>query len=673
MLRAIIALSCAGLLLAHDAGAQFVSSGIVRRIPLNASGIYPSNVAAAPTLEVDFSQAPPGAGNTFTANTGQTLTQQGSGITRTTDGTYPAGVSGSQGHEWNFNGSTDYITSTIGPPAGDFSVVCIVMPKAATANATIIGNYDPTTNKRGWLLGQSTNAINFLVSDNGTTSVGHYTSIMVVSALYPGRVSFLAGTYDYIADGSSIMKLYADNLTTTSSTSADGPVYPGAANLSIGSGASGGGAFFAGTISHCTYWDGVVLTPGQVENIRNVWMGVLSTSGVPVSTTSATPPAVMVSPRNAGTEPYLRSYGANINTVSNNGTCSGLYGASAVTNLIRRSLLRTWNGADGGTGCGDYPTGWAAYCAAGDGTSAIAKDATTKAVDVYSAKTTLTGTTSVAFLYSNCRTAEIGQNVKTTVEYKCASGTCTSSIVLRQYTAAANCTGAYTDVTQTCSGATWNKCTLTHLAAAWAGGTQSYRVLFAETGDGGVVSNWSAPQMRANASSVPLDIDQFCGTDADADAACTNMINGTASPYSANGPMTTVVTGCSPFAGADLPTAGYSVLFWDGVGFTNTLLLEIIAGTDELMYDTFSGVSGEKYIAPNVSNWSALTNYTVKISNDGIGNLRLWWNNTWQTTMAGAGTGTRSAAQTTTYLSCNSSVGGDIYIRDLIVYRRVLP
>lgn len=646
------------------------NSRIVRSYQLSSSGNPTPAYPSAPTLEVDFSQSPPGADATFSANTGQTLTQKGAGISRVTDGTWPAGTSGTQGYEWTFNGTTNYITSTIGPPAGDFSVMCVVMPTASTADATIVGSFN-TSSKRGWRMYQSTTSAGFDVSDDGSSSGGHMTSVTVASAFSVGRVSIVIGTYDYVSDGASVMKLYADALTAGSSTSADGPVYSGADYLSVG--ANGNGAsFFAGTISHCTYWDGVVLSAAQAATIRNAWLGVLSTSGVPVSTTSATPPALMVSPRNAGTEPYLRQYGANLNTISNNGTCSGLYGASAVTNLIRRSLFRTWNGGDGGTGCGDYPTGWAAYCAAGDGTVSISKDATTKAVDVYSTKMTLTGTTSGAYIYSNCRTAEIGQNVKITTEYKCTSGSCTSKIFFRQFTAAANCTGAYTDVFQTCTGATWGKCTLTHLAAAWAGGTQSYRVLLTETGDGGVTSKWSAPQMRANATSVPLDIDQFCGTDADADATCTTTVNSTASPYSANGPMTTTVTGCSPWAGTDLAAAVYVVA--DGNATAgNTSSISVSSSTDEAAWTVYDATPASKYISPDVSNWSALTAYALKASGDGAGNLRLWWNNAWQTTSAGAGTGIRSAAQATTYLSGSNSDGGDIYIRDLTIYRRVLP
>lgn len=650
----------------QGARAQYSSSGVVRSYKLSYSGAPAPAYPVAPTFEFDFSSAPPGNGNTFTVNTGQTLTQRGT-ITRQTDGTWPAGTSGSQGYEWTFD-SSSYINSTISPPAGDFSALCVVMPTASTATATIIGNYDGATNKRGWQLYQSTNTTTFLVSDDGTTGAGHYTSIQVASSIYPGRVSVVAGTYDYVADGSSVMKLYTDNMTAASSTSADGPVYSGAEYLSIGANA-GGGAHYAGTISLCAYWDGTVLTQTQYATIRNVLLGVVSTTGVPITTTSATPPALMVAPANSGTEPFLRAYGANLNTISNNGTCSGLYGAGAITNLIRRSLLRTWNGADGGTGCGDYPTGWSAYCAAGDGSVSVSKDATTKAVDVYSARMSLTGTTSAAYIYSNCRTAEIGQNLKTTAWYKCASGSCTSNIILRQFTAAANCTGAYTDVTQSCTGSSWTKCTMSHLAASWAGGTQSYLVLLTETGDGGVTSNWSAPMLRADATAMPLNVDHFCGSDTDADAACNATINSTPSPYSANGPMTTVFTGCTPWDATDLSAVQYVLT----ESYATAAYFCIIHSlTDEPAWYVKRD-SVDKYIAPSVLNWSALTAYTIKYGVDGRGNLRLWWNGSWQTTAGGAGTGIRDAAATTTYVCNSSSAGSNIYVRDLTVYRRLIP
>ncbi len=642
---------------------------VTRKYTFGRSGLYPINAGMGipnPTLEVDFSQSPPGAGNTFTANTGQTLTQHGN-VARVTDGTYPNGFSATQGNEWTFNGVNQYITSTIGPPAGDFSVMCVATPSALTGNAIIIGNYRSSTNQRGWSLYQSLAATSFNISDDGTRSEGHSSSITIANSLSIGRTSVIVASYDYVADGSSIMRLYVDNMTPATKTDADGPVYSNAESISIANDGSGTGAWFAGTISHCSYWDGTVLTPGQVTAIINTWLGIISTAGIPVNATSATPPSIMVAPPTSGTEPFLRNFGANLNTLSNNGTCKGLYGPSAVTNLIRRSLFRTWNGADGGTGCGDFPTGWTAYCYAGDGSVGITKDNTTKAVDLYSARMVLRGTTSLAYLYSNCRTDNIGNNLKATVFYKCIDGTCESKIWLRQFTTAANCTGAYTDVSQSCSGSSWTKCTLSHLASSWTGGTQSYRIMLSETGNGGsTISLWSAPMMRADASSMPLDIDHFCGTDSDSDAACSTMLQTTPSPYSANGPMTTTFTGCSPFAGTDL--AADVFFLRDFIGTTSNFYLYLAYSTDEPVYVIIDSSGNLKYINPNVFNWSAMTEYDVKFGHDGLGNMRMWWNGAWQTTMIGPGTGIRSSANLSTYLCGTQDAGYNTYIRNLTVH-----
>jgi hypothetical protein len=642
---------------------------VTRKYTFGRSGLYPINAGMGipnPTFEIDFSQSPPGAGNTFTANTGQTLTQNGSGISRVTDGTYPNGFSSTQGYEWTFNGTTDYITSSIGPPAGDFSAVCVVTPSANSANVIIIGNYS-AGGKRGWKISQSAANIVATVSDDGTSGGGHITDLVLVNALSIGMTSIVLVTYDYISDGSSVLKIYSNKLVPASTTSADGPVYNNASNLAIAADGSGADTWYAGTISHCSYWDGTVLTPGQATAIINTWLGIISTAGIPVNVTSSTPPSIMVASPTSGTEPFLRNFGSNLNTITNNGTCKGLYGPSAITNLIRRSLFRTWNGADGGTGCGDYPTGWLAYCSAGDGTAGITSDNTTKAVDLYSARMVLRGTTSVAYMFSNCRTNNIGSNMKATTFYKCTSGSCESKIWIRQFTTATNCTGSYTDVSASCSGSSWTKCTLSHLSSAWASGTQSYRIMLSETGDGGsTISNWSAPMLRADSSSMPLDIDHFCGTDADSDAVCSTMVNATSSPYSANGPMTTTLTGCTPFAGTDIASGQYFVYDY-GSGAQNAMISMLESGTDEPLLYVYDGAGAAKYIAPNVLNWAALTEYVLKFGVDGSGNLRLWWNSAWQTTMSGAGTGIRSAANANTYL-CSSNAGGhNTYIRDLTI------
>lgn len=661
MLRAIIALSCAGLLLAHDAGAQFVSSGIVRRIPLNASGIYPSNVAAAPTLEVDFSQAPPGVGNTFTANTGQTLTQKGSGITRTTDGTYPAGVSGSQGHEWNFNGSTDYITSTIGPPAGDFSVMCVVTPSALTSNAIIIGNYRSPTSQRGWSLGQGAASTSFVLSDDGTSSGGHLSSLYLPNSLSIGRTSVIVSTYDYVADGSSIMSLYVDKMTPATKTDADGPVYSNAENISIAADGSGGGALFAGTISHCAYWDGIVLTPGQAAAILNTWLGVLSTSGVPVSTTAATPPALQVAAGDSGTEPFLRSFGANLNTISNNGSCSGLYGATATTNKVWRGSLETW--------AAGVPTGWTETITS---TGDCAQTTASKAHLYSSARCVLVDADDAVSLTSGCATVSGNTGYQISAWAKSVSGTPLLTVTVIEDDSA-DC-GSPTTTTDVISGATpttsWGiqRGTITTQAA-----TIRAQVRVTLPAAAAQVMDIDAVMMRGPPGNGYIT-DAYCATDADSDAACSTTVNSTPSPYSANGPTTTTLTACTPYAGTAL-IAESSVAFADGnSSAANSLAIAVInATTDEPMYWIWDNSPNYKYVSPDISNWSALTSYALKYGHDGSGNLRLWWNSAWQTTMGGAGTGKRSAAQTTTYLGGTNSLGHDVYVRDIVVFRRVIP
>lgn len=642
---------------------------VTRNIQLNRSGEPPQSAGLgipAPTFEIDFSQACPGAGNTFTANTGQTLTQRDVPV-KVTDGTWPSGTSGSQGNAWSFDGSNDYITSTIGPPAGDFSVMCVVTPSALGATALIIGNYDGASNTRGWQLYQATAAATFMVSDDGTTGAGHYSYVQIANSLAIGRQSVLVASYDYVADGTSIMRLYADELTPAANTSTDGPVYASAYNLSMAA-YGAGGSYYAGTMSHCAVWDGTILTPGQARAIiRGAWRGMKSSDGTYVTTTSATPSALMLASPTSGTEPFLIQMPANTSQIANNGTCSGLYGPSAVTSLWYRGLMRSWNGGDGGTGCGDYPTGWSAYCAGGDGTVAVSKDATTKAVDLYSMKMVLTGTTSATYMYSNCRTTEIGQNIKADVYYKCVSGACDSVIILRQYTAAVNCTGAYTDAAAVCSGASWTECISTQTAAGWAGGTQSYRLILSERGNGGVTSNWSAPQLRADAANMPLNIDQFCGTDADANAVCTTTVNYTNSPYSANGPMTTTLTACSPWAGTDITAAQYLIADTAG-GAANLHITYVDTTSDEPLYVTYDGAGGIKYISPNVINWAAATPYQIRFGINGSGRMRLWWNSAWNTTTAGAGLGTRTAANANLYLAGFNTGGGNVYTKDIVIH-----
>lgn len=340
---------------------------------------------------------------------------------------------------------------------------------------------------------------------------------------------------------------------------------------------------------------------------------------------------------------------ANTVQVGNTGTCYGAYVAYSISNLIRRSYLRTWNGGDGGTGCGDYPTGWAAYCSAGDGTVSVSKDTTTMAADTQSAKITLTGTTSLANLFSTCRSDGVGNNLRASVWYKCTSGTCNSSLFFRQYTTASDCSGAYVDNSVACTGSSWNKCIYTIASGAWNASTKSYRIILVETGNSGVTSNWSAPQMVSNASYALLNTDAFCGNDADADPSCSAVNMMSVNPLSPNGNFAFSIKSCSSWDAID--ATGDSRVVGDGSG-ANTTYINVIPSSDEPLYAMVDSSSNSRYNNPNVLNWSAYTPYQIIARHYNYGYISLWWNSSWVAAMAGAGTGIRTASQNNIGYGC---------------------
>jgi len=136
----LIALAC---LLAVGAWAQEDDSqGIIDAWHLSTSGTMDPMGA---TFWVDFSQT---VAATITANTGQTLTRHGAPV-RVSDGTWPAGLSGAQGFAEKFDGAADYWTSTIAPPAGDFSAVCAFTPANTSGLKGIISAHDTNSGNFG--------------------------------------------------------------------------------------------------------------------------------------------------------------------------------------------------------------------------------------------------------------------------------------------------------------------------------------------------------------------------------------------------------------------------------------------------------------------------------------------------------------------------------------------
>jgi hypothetical protein len=127
----------------------------------------------------------------------------------------------------------------------------------------------------------------------------------------------------------------------------------------------------------------------------------------------------------------------------------------------------------------------------------------------------------------------------------------------------------------------------------------------------------------------------------------------------------------SPWAGTD-PTATL-VIFTDGVfGAANTYALFNNFANDEPTWQVRDNAGNPRNINSNVLNWPADTDNQVVVRTGGNDNIGLYWNSVWNNTAAGAGTGVRNAAQTTTYISGDSTAGSDVWTRNLQFFRRML-
>jgi hypothetical protein len=163
----------------------------------------------------------------------------------------------------------------------------------------------------------------------------------------------------------------------------------------------------------------------------------------------------------------------------------------------------------------------------------------------------------------------------------------------------------------------------------------------------------------------------YCGADTDASVICNHVIVSINSPASANGTIQFQVTARSPVAGVDM--SGNEYIFTDGnAGAANSYNLVVNSGSDEPIFYVYDSAGVSRYVTPNVSNWAADTDYTLEAYADGNGNLGLYWNSAWDESESGAGTGKRSASQTTLYLGGTNSAGENFWIRDFVVYRRIL-
>lgn len=640
--------------------AQVKSGAVVRSYHLNTSGAPAPWYPSAPTFEIDFSQSPPGADATFTANSGQTLTQKGT-PTRVTDGTWPSGLSGSQGQAWKFNGSSDYITSSIAPPAGDFSVMCVVTPDSLNSTV-IIGNWNSTSAMRGWILYQpsaGTGNVGFEISDNGTTDGGHFSTVISTGCLAIGRQSVIVASYDYVSDGASVVALYCDEITAATSSTMDGPVYSGAANLSIAAYATGS-APFKGAISHCVVFDGTVLTADQARAIIRGWRGLVSSAGGFLAISSATPPALMLAPANSGTEPYLINMPANSSQVGSPASGSGgAYGARTTTNLVQRSSYETW--------AAGVPTGWTETITS---TGDCAQSTTHRAHAVSSALCTNADNDDAVSLTSACLTVTGNTAYYLSAYLKKISGTASVNLTLIEDDSA-DC-GSPTTTTNVVSGASpstsWGYYGGSITTQAATIRAQVRITLPAAAAQSVAVD---AVDLHTDATVGAVAYQHFCGSDADASTTCTATVPSDANwalGVAGNGSWTIDLVFRTPSVPPTL-TSEYAIRFDGNGGDVSMASYGVIAN----IANVIDAASGVRYFY--LVGFSTNTDFAARmgiVAGGNAGHYRVGTSN--NTSLSGAGTGIVTSTSGTIYFGgYSTSNGGNMWVRDIVLYRRYLP
>jgi len=327
------------------------STPIVRSFPLNYSGAVDVNYPGTPTACWDFESAV----GSYTDDCASTYTLSVTGTpVKTADGTWPAGLSGSQGNGWYFDGTNDLLSRSDDgsfEPSGDFSIQCVFTADVTSSTHYVFAKWMPGSNDRSWGLYISAGTVYFGISDDGTGGAGHFSYAGATPTGLTHRPVFVTASYDYISDGGSAGNLYIDNDATASNAAMDGPVADKAAPLTVGVRGDLSSNKFTGNISYCAYYDGIVITEAQHDQMFAQWQGRLSTAGNQVTISSAAPPAIILAPPDSGTEPFLVDQAANSFQVGSPASGSGgLYGASAITNLAQRSSFETW--------AAGAPSGW---------------------------------------------------------------------------------------------------------------------------------------------------------------------------------------------------------------------------------------------------------------------------------------------------------------------------
>lgn len=212
-------------------------------------------VSTTPTMWLDFDVDPSGA----------TITDKSGAYTLTKAGQPKRYTSTVYGDYHLFDGVSDYYTipNTLATPTGSFSVSVVYTPTNITQTGYVFSKWLSAGNQRSFSLSQTSSSIAFTVDKTGA---GGQTSVTKSSALVAGKPVLITATYQYVADGSSVMNVYVDALTVATSPIAVGPVFASTAKWAVVANENPDN-FLNGKLHYLAYYNGTVLSATDHSNL----------------------------------------------------------------------------------------------------------------------------------------------------------------------------------------------------------------------------------------------------------------------------------------------------------------------------------------------------------------------------------------------------------------------
>lgn len=333
--RALVLLACLlasasalGRSAQRQAGQAIATRQITPHVfPFSASGEWVaspkvSKFWTAPTLDCDFDDY---SGGATIACTGGTGTKTGTVTSGNATPYYPSNFTNAAQTAAAFAGSDgSFSFGDVLDPSGSFVVLANVRLDTSAAQQIIGKGTQPTTAGSGWVLSVVAGpAIRFTVTKAGPSS----TSITSAAQALDGWVVVVA-SYEYVADGTSILRLQVNSTAATAVTTAVGPVQDVAGALVIGSD-SGLTDDLTGWIARVTVTNGISFTAAQENSLAYSYMGACGSTGEEIVFTRATSSTV-------NTNGVVHTVGNNHPCINENGFQP--FGQFANMNLYSEAL-----------------------------------------------------------------------------------------------------------------------------------------------------------------------------------------------------------------------------------------------------------------------------------------------------------------------------------------------